>query len=97
MHYVIGDCDSCGYRIEFRKDELGAGLFMPDGKVATVKEMFKKEHVDHMKERLASGEHASDPREKPVNWGEEKVLNTFSTMRLRFLDDEPIREERERH
>lgn len=78
MHYVAGDCERCGYRIEFRKDELGGGLFMPDGDVTTVSEVFKRESVEHMKEALGARE-APAPR-----------------MRLRFLDNEPIREERQR-
>ncbi len=85
MHYIIGDCDSCGYRIEFRKDELGAGLFLPDGNVTTVQETFKKEQVSHMQERLAARGEAT-----PVTPG-------HTALRQRFLDSVPIREERERH
>lgn len=72
MHYIIGDCTSCGYRIEFRQDELGAGLFLPDGNVATIKEVFKKEHVEHMRERLKG---SATP-----------IVPTHANLRLRFID-----------
>ena len=52
-HYVIGDCAQCGYRIEIRRDDLGMGLFLPDGSVSTVKQAFQTKHTDHMKEALA--------------------------------------------
>jgi len=74
MHYIIGDCTNCGYRIEFRQDELGAGLFMPDGGVATVKEVFRKEHVEHMRERL--------------NGSATPVVPTHANLRMRFIDSQ---------
>ena len=77
MHYMVGHCETCGYEIVLRDDELGGGLFMPDG--STVKDVFKKESTEHMK-RDAEG----------------KVEKSFATMKFRFLDDEPIVEERER-
>ena len=72
MHYIIGDCSSCGYRIEFRKDELGAGLFLPDGDVTTVREVFKRNHTEHMKERL--------------NGSATPVVSSFSNLRMRIVD-----------
>lgn len=50
MHYIVGDCSHCSYRIEFRADDLGGGLFMPDG--SPVNDFFKKEHTEHMKDGL---------------------------------------------
>ena len=83
MHYIIGDCEMCGYRIEFRKDELGSGLFLPNGDVTTVKDTFKKTSVEHAKAALEVKD--------------DSTKGTFAGMRLRFLDKEEIREERERH
>ncbi len=46
-HYVVGDCSHCNYRIEFRCDHLGGGLFLPDGSPAT--QLFEK-NTRHLKE-----------------------------------------------
>ncbi len=72
MHYIIGDCDQCGYRIEFRKDDLGAGLFLPDGNVVTITETFKQSHTEHMKGLL--------------NGSATPVEPSLSSMRMRFVE-----------
>lgn len=72
MHYIVGDCESCGYRIEFERNDLGA-LFLPDGSVAAISEQFKREQVEHMRERVQ--------RESP----ESRVIPDFSHIRMRFL------------
>ncbi len=78
-HYIVGDCQNCGYRIEFEDDLLGGGLFMPGGETTAVTKTFRKENVEHMKEKV-----------------EGSTEKTFATMRFRFLDNEPITEERKR-
>jgi hypothetical protein len=52
MHYLIGSCGGCGYRLEVRRDDLGAGLFQPNGDVTTITKVFQKSQTDHMKEHL---------------------------------------------
>jgi|GEM_PF-4264469 len=78
-HYVVGNCQNCGYRIEFEDNDLGSGLFMPGGDTTAVTKTFRKENVEHMKTRA-----------------EGNTEKTFVTMRFRFLDNEPITEERKR-
>lgn len=72
MHYIVGECDNCGYDIEFRCDELGGGLFMPDGESVT--ERFRKANVEHMKQRIRD----FAPRTS--------VQPSFSTIRMRFTE-----------
>lgn len=86
MHYVVGDCDTCGYRIEIPKHDLGSGLFMSDGSVTTVDDMFRKQHTDHMKEEVQV---RSDQKIEPVT-------SSLRRHKMRFLDNEPITEMRER-
>lgn len=70
-HYIIGECVSCGYEIHIKRDDLGAGLFMPDGKVTTVGDSFPEKHTKHMRDSLK---------------GEAHTLRPFSTIRMRFID-----------
>jgi hypothetical protein len=87
-HYIVGDCANCGYRIEIARNDLGSGLFLPDGSVATISEVFKSKHVEHVKERLKEQNVAT-------------FLPSFSTMQLRLLPapreqrKEPKKEEKQ--
>lgn len=72
LHYIIGDCTRCGYRIEFRRDDLGGGLFLPDGNPVTNE--FDK-NTQHMKEGLQK-ERKSSP-----------VVQSFSGIKMRIVDE----------
>lgn len=80
MHYIIGDCEQCGYHIEFRKDDLGAGLFLPDG--STVVDTFQRRSTDHMKAHLEERDGAST------------VLPSFSTIRMRIVPEKKKEEKK---
>jgi hypothetical protein len=86
MHYVVGDCDSCGYRIEIPRHDLGSGLFMSDGSVTTVHDTFRRKHTDHMKAEVQAH---SEMKVEPVT-------PALRRHKMRFLDNEPITEMRER-
>jgi|GEM_PF-4253965 len=51
-HYVRGNCTHCNYEIMLRHDQLGMGLFLPDGSSTAVKETFRSKHLDHLREEL---------------------------------------------
>ena len=72
-HYIVGNCENCGYRIEFRRDDLGSGLFLPDGSVSTIHEVFRSKHVEHVREAL---------REQNVP----PIVHSFAGMRVRLID-----------
>ncbi len=80
MHYIVGDCEQCGYHIEFRKDDFGGGLFLPDG--SAMADSFKKHNTDHMREHLEErNDHST-------------VLNSFSTIKMRIVPQEKKKDEK---
>lgn len=72
-HYIVGNCASCGYEIEIRRDDLGSGLFMPDGNVSTVGDVFRKESVGHVREYFVQKDVAEHS-------------HAFGSIQMRFLD-----------
>ena len=73
MHYIVGDCTHCGYRIEIARHDLGGGLFLPDGSVSTINEVFQTKHTAHVKEALKE-QNAPD------------VIHSFAGMQVRLID-----------
>ncbi len=82
LHYVVGDCSSCGYRIEIAKHDLGGGLFAPDGSVTTINEVFKKQHTEHVRDQVMGKENSPT------------IIPSFSTVQMRTIELKPKKDEK---